>query len=279
MKKLFVLATALLIVGISVSVMAQDIIIAPKANAKIWTRSAFGSGLAIYQSDPMDFELIRIGIAGVKFVSGENETIVKAGILHFGETKYRLRDVVIGNGSATANIYYNDSQVGTIAVDSYAKGDREVWAGTLTLNDKTYNTYIIQVPKIMRAVEKAERTFEYCKNNPVRCRAVMKAVGNIICNPEAENVSCRDKIKTFCEEHPDDRRCKALRLAYCKIHLEDSTCRAEIMGVCQNNATENACSVLGTVYNKNIEKRPEALTNAPEWFKTVRERLRQAIGG
>ena len=269
MKKLFVLTIALVFVAILVVQQSG----AQQVSARIWTRGAFGNGLAISQSDPMDFELIRIGVAGVKITMDENETIRKIGILHFGEDKYSLRDVVMGNGSVTADIYYNASQVGSLALDAYVKGDREMWAGTMTLNGENYNAYVIHAPRILRPVEKARRIHEYCKNNPVRCRAVMKAVGNIICDPEAENVTCRDKIQTFCEENPDDNRCKALRLAYCKTHLEDSACRAEIRGVCENNATENACNVLGEVYNRNIEKNPQVVRKAPRWLITVRNRI------
>ncbi len=279
MEKLLALVIALLFIGVIAitPVMAQQVGTQRAVHARIRTLGAFGNGLAISQDDPMDFELIRVGVAGVKVSLAEEETAVKVGILHFGEDKYRLKDVVIGNGSVTANIYLNDTQVGSLSLNSYPKGDREVWAGTLTLNDEDYNAYILQAHRIVKPLEKAEKSFEYCKNNPERCMAVMKAIGrNIICDPVTEG-NCRDRIKTFCENNPDDNRCKALRLAQCKLDLDDADCRAHLMGVCRNNATDTACDRLCEVYNKFVESRPEVLQNAPQWFLTVRERLRERM--
>ena len=277
MKRFFVLAIALSLT-IAAGMLAAPYTGAQEAVQKrIWVRGAFGNGLAISQSDPMDFELIRIGTAGVKFISGDNESVVKVGVLYFGEDRYLLRDVVIGNASASANIYLNDTQVGSISLDSYLKGDREVWAGTLTLNGVTFNAYVIQAPRIRTALENAERVRDYCRNNPEKCKAVMKAVGNILCDPVTDG-NCRNRIRDFCNQTPEDSRCKALRFAYCRQHPEDADCRSELMGVCRNNSTEKACNVLVEVYNRNIQKRPEALGNAPQWFHTIRERIRERLG-
>jgi hypothetical protein len=276
MRRFFVLTVALVFALAAGLLAAPDTGAQEQVRARIWTRGAFGSGIAVSQADPMDFELIKVGIAGVKFNLGENESIVKVGILYFGETKYRLRNVVIGNGTASADIYLNETLAGSVSLDSYVKGDREVWAGTLTLDGKGYNAYVIQIPGDLRPVEKAERIHEYCRNNPDRCRAVMRAVGQIVCDPVTDG-NCRNRIRDFCEQNPEDSRCKALRWAYCRANTEDADCRAELMGVCRNNATDNACKVLAEVYNRNIEKRPEALENAPQWFLTIRERLRTAI--
>ena len=278
MKKLLVLAVALLIVGVTgASVMAQQVGAQNAVRARIRTMGALGNGLAISQSDSMDFEFIKVGIAGVKVGLTDEAAEVKVGILYFGEDKYKLKDIVIGNGSVTANIYDNDgNQTGTISLDSYPKGDKEVWAGTLALNGANYNAYVLQASRVVKAAEKAEKSFEYCKNNPENCKAAMKAVGQIVCDPVTDG-NCSGRIRTFCEQNPEDSRCKRLKFEYCKENLEDSDCRAEIMGVCRNNATENACERLGEVYNKFVEKKPEVLKNAPRWFLTVRERIRENV--
>ncbi len=275
MKKVLILAIALIaVMAAGISAAAQEAtVIAANPSKSIWIRGAFGNGIAVSDSDPMDFELIKIGIAGVRFVSDDSESIVKTGVLYFGEDKYRLRNVMIGNASVSADIYDNDTQAGTISLDSYLKGDREVWAGTLTLGQETFNAYVIQVPKVLKAVEKARRIYQYCKDNPLDCRRAMIAVGNIICDPEDEGTTCWERIESYCEENPDDNRCKALRLAYCRIHPEDAECRAEIAGVCRNDATDNACKVLTAVYNKNIQKRPTVAAKMPQWFHTVQARI------
>ena len=279
MKKLTILAIALLVIGITGTTVLADGLGSQGWKPKIRTMGALGYGLATLQTNAMDFELLKIGIAGID-VSVTNETEeIKVGILYFGETKYRLKDIVIGNGSATANIYdSNDTLVGAISLNSYPKGDREVWAGTMTLNSVAYNAYIIQANRLWKAEEKAEKAKEYCANNPEKCKAVMKAVGQILCDP-ANNVSCRDKIKTFCEQYPDDRRCEALKLGYCRLHMENADCRNELMQECKKNLSEEACDKLGEIYQKFAENKPEAAKNAPAWFLKIRERLQNQAGG
>ncbi len=139
----------------------------------------------------------------------------------------------------------------------------------------TYNAYIIQVPRKLKAVEKARRVFDYCEDHPARCLGVMKGIGSIICDPEQEGTSCRDKIKTFCESNPEDRRCIALRLAYCRFNLDDADCRADLMEVCKQNADDESCEKLGTVYDKLAGKRPQAIRKIPQWYR----RFRSAQGG
>ncbi len=279
MKKLLALVITLLV--LAVPVMAQQLGAQKALSARIHKMGAFGNGLAISQTDSMDFELLKVGIAGVKVGTTDEAAEVRVGILYFGEDKYRLKDVEIGNGSASANIYDSEgTQIGSISVDSYPRGDKEVWAGTLTLSDAAYNAYVIQAPRIVKAVEKAYKVFDYCKNNPVKCKAAMRAVGNVICDPEGEGTTCRDRIKTFCENNPEDRRCVALKLAYCRLHLDDADCRASLMDKCKENYNEEGCEKLGTVYNKIIEKRPQVaqvVEKAPAWFKTVRDRIKSRL--
>lgn len=288
MKKLFVMAIALLVIGVTgAAVMADETLGSQgQARVKIHTMGALGYGIATSQSNPMDFQMIKVGIAGVSVtdVNG-TETVKKTGVLHFGETKYRLKDVVIGNGTATANIYdaNGTTQLGSISLNSYIKGDREVWAGALTLNGVTYNAYVIQAPKVWKADETADKIKDYCQNNPVKCKATIKAVGSIICDPEKEGISCAEKIKTFCGQNPDDNRCKVVRWAYCKLHLDDANCRAEIIEKCKNItdgtiSNDNAiCDKLANMYNKYASNRAEVMKNAPEWLKKVRERVEDRL--
>ncbi len=289
MKKLLALTLAFLVVAVmGVSVMAANgngngngngntdtVGAQTQVRARIRVMGALGNGLAISQSDPMDFELLRLGVAGYRVYTSANETAVRVGILHFGEDKYKLKDITIGNGSITANIYdVDDSNVGSIAVDSYVKGNREIWAGPLTLNDVTYNAYIIQQPRSLKATEKARRVFSYCEDHPTRCLGVMKGIGNIICDPEQEGNTCRERIQTYCEQNPDDRKCEALHLAYCRVHLEDADCRAQLMERCKQNLSEEACNKLGGLYDKIVEKRPQAFQKAPEWLRVLRNRIK-----
>lgn len=280
MKKLLVLAIALLVIGATgISAFADDndtVGKQVKAQARIHKMGALGNGLAISQDDSMNFELLKIGIAAVK-VGEEDTAAVKVGVLYLGEEKYRLKEVEIGNGSASANIYdADDEQVGSISLDSYPKGDKEIWAGEMELNDEDYNAYVIQAKRSVKTVEKAAHAFEYCKNNPDKCKAAMKAVGQILCDPETDE-NCRNRVKTFCEGNPEDNRCVSLRMAYCKQNLDDADCRAEFMERCKQNVNEEVCDKLGEVYNRAMQKRPEFMEKAPDWFKKASERIRERI--
>ncbi|MCD6590525.1 MAG: hypothetical protein J7K72_00975 [Candidatus Aenigmarchaeota archaeon] len=272
-KYLVLFVTLLAIASVSISAMAQPLGAQRTVRARIRTMGVLGEGLAISPSDPMDFEVIKVAIASVNVVVFGEEKTVRIGVLHFGDQKYKIKDVEIGNASVSGNIYENETQVGSFSADSYVKGTKEIWAGSMTLDGENYNIYVIQAPRKAKPVEVAERAFEYCKNNPEKCRAAVKAVGKQICG---ETGNCADKIKNFCSQHPDDARCKALHRAYCATHLSDSTCREEMIKYCKEHPDRPACEKLAEVYNKNLKKRPNMINKAPEWFKRLRSRLKTA---
>ena len=68
-----------------------------------------------------------------------------------------------------------------------------------------------------------------------------------------------------------------MRLAYCKQNLDDADCRAEFMERCKANVNEEVCDSLGEVYNRAMQKRPEFMEKAPDWFKRAAERIRERI--
>jgi hypothetical protein len=278
MKKLLVMAIALLVIGIAGTAVMADETVGEQnqARAMIHTMGALGYGIATSQADPMNFEIVKVGIAGINVTGTAGNVDINVGVLYFGDVKYKLKDVVIGNGTASANIYdvNGTTQHGSISLNSYIKGNGEVWAGTLTLDGAAYNAYIIQAPRVWKPLEKAAKVFSYCENNPEKCKAVMKAVGNIVCDPSTDD-SCKDKIKTFCEQHPDDNRCKMLELASCKLHLEDANCRNLLIQQCNESNNSTTCDKLTNMYTRNAENNINAIIkNAPQWFKQVRERIK-----
>lgn len=279
MKRMFAFSLVLLVlaaVAVSGASAQQPVLISANSRARIHRMGAFGNGLAISQSDPMDFELLKVGIAGVKVGLADETAEVRVGILYFGEEKYRMRNVEIGNGTASGDIYSNDTVVGTISLDSYVKGSTEIWAGTLSLDGDDYNAYVIQISRALKAVEKAVKAFDYCRNNPERCRAAMQAVGNIICDPVTDE-NCRNRIRSFCEGNPEDSRCKRLKYEYCKDNLDDAECRAEIMEACRANYNDVVCEKLGNIYNRFAEKMPAIANTAPTWLKAVTARIRNRV--
>ena len=284
MKKLMAAAIALALVVFAFAPVRADVVGGQNpVKATIRTMGALGNGLAISQSNPLDFQLLKIGVAGVSLAYSGSEETVKIGVLYFGEDKYRLKNATLGNGTASANVYDNETLVGSISLTSYPKGDTEIWAGTLTLNGTAYNAYVIQAKRDAKPVEKAENVKEYCTNNPEKCKAVMKAVGQILCDPATDG-NCRDKIKTFCEAHPDDSRCKKLDLAFCALNLNDSTCRQQIIQACQLNATgsnndtnvtSDACERLGNLYEKKMGNATGFLKHLPDWYNKVVEKSQE----
>jgi len=279
MKKIFAVSLVLFVLGmIAVSGVSaqQPSLISANNQIRIHRMGVFGNGLAISDSDPMDFELLKIGIAGIKVGLLDDSAEVMTGVLYLGENKYRLREVVIGNGSSSARLYDADGEnVGSISLDSYPKGDTEIWAGTLSLSGRMFNAYVIQVPRVERAMEAASKIHEYCKNNPVRCRAAMQAVGQIICDPT--DGTCRNRISDFCEANPEDNRCKRLKYEYCKENLDDAGCRAQVMETCKANLNDVVCERLGGIYDKFAEKRPTVANQAPAWIKAVTARVKQRV--
>jgi hypothetical protein len=149
-----------------------------------------GNGIAVNPDDKLDFKYIRI-IAGRVLVPPSNIsenssnspdlevtcvnitakercfTLVRAGVLFLDKEKYTLRELDVDNDSATASIYKNDSEVGSIALVKVVKMGRNVWVGTLTISGTTYYAYILGLHHPLEIAEKVEEkadTWEELKN-------------------------------------------------------------------------------------------------------------------
>ena len=168
-----------------------------------------GRGIAANPDDPMDFMIVKIGIGKVRS-STANMTI---GVLKLDEELYRLRDVAVADGQATGNIYKDDAEVGSFDVASVMKGDTEIWAGTMTLGT-SYNLYIIEGVRPIKASELREKVVEYCNAN--------------------EDANCADRLTNYCQNNPDDTRCRALYRAWClrDDNMDDTRCRYEFRNWC-----------------------------------------------
>jgi hypothetical protein len=127
-----------------------------------------GRGIAVNPDDKLDFGYIRVTIGRV-LVSPLNitansssspdlevrcinvsatgtqrcYTLVMAGLLYFDNDRYTIRDIDVDNDSATASVYQNDSEVGSLAVVKVVRLDTNIWVGTLEINDTDYYAYIL----------------------------------------------------------------------------------------------------------------------------------------
>jgi len=177
-----------------------------------------GKGVASNPDDPMDFRIVKFGIA--KLVSdGETEY---AGILKVDEEKFRLKDIEIEDTYIEGDIFENESDEGFFDLTSVMKGDTEVWAGETIFKGTRYNLHVIQGTRPVKAGELQEKVSDYCTNN--------------------EDANCRDTIQNYCEKNPDDSRCKALFRAYCiKGNMDDMTCRQVFSEWCEDHPKNKYC--------------------------------------
>jgi hypothetical protein len=212
-------ATALVVLSLlaAIALAAQPVLVS--ASPKISALVVLGKGIAANPSDAMDFMIAKVGIGKVRYNVTESSEII--GVLKLDEESYRLKNIVIEEGHATGSIYKNSSEVGSFDVSSVMKGDTEVWAGTMILDGKTYHIYIIEGVRPVKASELKERVVEYCNNY--------------------EDANCADRLRNYCQDNPDDARCRALFRAWClkEDNMDDTRCRLEFREWC-NEHPENA---------------------------------------
>jgi hypothetical protein len=215
-KKLFMVS---LIPLLLIPLVMAPTPVAISAESKIHAIAVLGKGIAALQDDPMDFMIVKFGLAKAKIV---NET-KSIGVLKLDDERYVLRNIVIEEGHATGDIYRNNSQVGSFDVSSVMKGDTEIWAGTMELDDQDYNLYVIEGVRPIKASELKEKVVEYCNTT--------------------EDANCRERLSNYCQNNPDDARCRALFRAWClkSDNMDDTRCRYEFRNWCKNNSTNKYC--------------------------------------
>lgn len=253
MRKRLILGIAILVISIlSISVIAQEF-----TRPKIKTIGILGRGIAISPSDPKVFKLLKLGIARVIVTAGGEQTELAVGILYLDNETYKLKNVTIGNGTASGNVYLNDTQVGSFEVTSVMKGNLEVWVGTLTISGETWNIYVLEASRKFKPLELGEKVDELCEEEPDKCKGSIKGIGPAYCEQTPDDPSCREKIRNWCEEHPTDQRCMALLRNYCKFHIEDARCREALREFCLNNTDNEKCKFFELeLTEKFCEKHP-----------------------
>lgn len=216
MKKL----TVLLVLSLFVIPAFAQVMAISAQSVSVRAYVILGKGIAASPSDPMDFMIVKFGLGKIRYAINNTETMV--GVLKLDEESYRLRGVVVEDGKATGMIYRNNTEVGSFEVSSVMKGDIEIWAGTMTLGS-TYNLYVIEGVRPIKAGELRERVVEYCST--------------------VEDANCRERLGNYCENNPEDARCRALFRAYClrDNNMDDTRCREEFRNWCRENPTNAKC--------------------------------------
>jgi hypothetical protein len=187
----------------------------------IETFGILGKGIATLSSDPMNFKIVTAGVAKVKVPVNGTDAMVTIGILTMDDQKYRIKDVVMGNGSVSGNLYLNDSQVGSISLSSVMKGNMEIWAGTITADGTSYNAYVLEGSRPVNNQELKEKITDYCN----------------------ETGNCSQGTEAFCQSNPTDTRCLALFKAFCLRgnNMDDSRCRQYMLDWCKDRNETDDC--------------------------------------
>lgn len=178
-----------------------------------------GKGLAVNPSDLNDFQTAAL-VAGNVVI--QNGSILSRGSLQIGKDKYKLMEIKVENGVASAKVYGRDSnsQVGDISLQR--KDDSAIWHGLLNINSKQWHVYMLGLPRRFSAEEIAEKTRNYCKDNPDD--QACNSVAGYICRSDPEE--CREKVMRFCQTHADDSRCKDILEKFCRSNPDDERCDA-----------------------------------------------------
>jgi len=215
---LAIILLALLIIAIPV--IAQEPNITAVSNRPSLTLiGILGRGIAANPADAMDFMIVKFGIATARI----NNKARRVGIVKIDDIRYVLRNISIADGHATGRIYKNASEVGSFDVSSVMKGDTEIWAGTMDLDGTTYHLYVIEGVRPIKAAELKEKVVEYCN--------------------KTTDTNCRDRLRNYCQDHPNDARCRALFRAWCVKgkNMDDSRCRYEFRKWCSKNPRNKYC--------------------------------------
>jgi len=208
MKKIITLVALFLLIAVPLAQAQLGILRRPPIEAKIYRIVIVGEGIAINPENLDEFSMIRT-VVGRVYIRVLNKTLkVSRGLLLVDGEKYILKNITVTtDNGVTAEIYQNNSKVGTLEVYPVLKGRRVIWVGEISIDSKTLKVYIVEIPRMFKPVEIKEKVREYCEEHPAKC----KGIGVTGCE-SLSDASCREKIIEWCEEHQDDARCRALAL-------------------------------------------------------------------
>ncbi|MEM3555984.1 MAG: hypothetical protein QXF56_04670 [Candidatus Micrarchaeia archaeon] len=148
-----------------------------------------GRGIAVNPENKLDFKYIRVitgrvlvppnNISEASSTSADLEvtcvnttggkekcyTLVRTGIIYLDNERYTLRNIDIDDETATASIYKNGTEVGSIAVMKVNKMNTTIWVGTITIDGTSYYAYILGLQhrlQIEERVEERARNYKAC---------------------------------------------------------------------------------------------------------------------
>lgn len=218
-----------------------------------------GSGIAVSEGDAFDFTHSKVVVGAVKVrataADQTSEPFVskRLGVLMLDNKKYHLKDIAVSDGEISAEIYgptttanAASEPIGEIKIKRFEKPGQDIWAGNLTIGDKSFNIYLLGMKRQFKLGEVTEKVGEYCSDNPSdsRCR-------NVVSTCAQNTVGCKETITDYCKRNPSDLKCLQLKKLYCLKNASDERCREYLKGLCEGNPRLEHCRV-STAAGKKI---------------------------
>jgi len=209
------------------------------------------AGLAVSEDDAFDFSHAKVVVGSVKVRAMADDNVEtdfavkRMGILMLDESKYHLKNIAVADEEISADIFGSTTDstsvsdaIGELKVKRFEKPGKDIWAGNMVLNGKTYNIYLLGMGREFKLAEVTEKIGDYCEDNPEdeKCTKI-----NSRCSDDAED--CKEKVKEHCEENTDDQSCLQLKKLYCLKNASDERCREYLKDLCEENPRLAHCRV------------------------------------
>lgn len=198
-----------------------------------------GKGIAVSTTNSTDIHFMTIGIAEVNLTSliqklSQYITLppgipssVEIGVFHFDSASYQLKNIALTNDTATADIYLNSTNVGSLNLEWTTRAGRVLWVGSITLNGNSYNAYILEGATPQSTAMNENQIQNGCERDPGQCSQVANST---------------HAAAIYCTNNPNDTRCTGLKEAYCQTNLDDSNCRPLLFNQCMSTPNSTVCT-------------------------------------
>ncbi len=226
----------------------QKKVVVRKAISRLHLTAA---GLAVSEDDVFDFSHAKVVVGSVKVRATPVDNVAtdyavkRMGVLMLDEGKYHLKNISVADEEISADIFgpTTDSNLvsesmGELKVKRFEKPGKDIWAGNMVLNGKTYNIYLLGMGRKFKLAEVTEKIGDYCKDNPEdeKCTKI-----NSRCKDDVED--CKEKVKEHCEENTADQKCLQLKKLYCLKNASDERCREYLKDLCEENPRLAHCRI------------------------------------
>ena len=220
-----------------------------------------GSGLAISEDDVFDFMNAKVVVGAVKVRATEDDNtdsdfaVKRLGVLMLDNSKYHLKNIAVSTDTISAEIFgptttsnADSDSIGELEVTRFEKPGKAVWAGNMVLDGKAYNVYFLGMGRNFKLTEVTEKIGDYCEENPddSRCK-------NIVPNCAAYSVrgQCSELVSNYCQGNTSDLNCLRIKKQYCLKNASDERCLEYLKDLCEEKPSLAHCRVR-TVEGKRI---------------------------